>query len=105
MSFLWPLSEQAQETQDRTRKRVKEELKESTATHAEFAESQLPKLKRAYIRKCQEVEVCTIAILITCCGLSYVRYCGSGTQGSFLGITLSYIADRPRQSASSTFQI
>jgi hypothetical protein len=46
-----------QETQDRTRKRVKEDIKESIAAYSDFAESQLPKLKRAYLRKCQEVEV------------------------------------------------
>ncbi|KAI0035293.1 hypothetical protein K488DRAFT_76750 [Vararia minispora EC-137] len=44
------------ETQERTRKRVKEDIKESASAHTDFAESQLPKLKRAYLRKCQEVE-------------------------------------------------
>ncbi|KAI9512277.1 hypothetical protein F5148DRAFT_1163734 [Russula earlei] len=44
------------ETQDRTRKRIREDLKGSTAAHVEFAENILPKLKRAYIKKCQEFE-------------------------------------------------
>ncbi|KAH9964547.1 hypothetical protein BC827DRAFT_1259589 [Russula dissimulans] len=44
------------ETQDRTRKRIKEDLKGSTAAHVDFAENTLPKLKRAYIKKCQEFE-------------------------------------------------
>jgi hypothetical protein len=46
-----------QETQDRTRKRIKEDLKESTLAHTEFAENSLPKFKRAYLKKCQEFEV------------------------------------------------
>ena len=46
-----------QETQDRTRKRIKEDLKESTLAHTEFAENGLPKFKRAYLKKCQEFEV------------------------------------------------
>ncbi|KAI9445530.1 hypothetical protein H4582DRAFT_2109166 [Lactarius indigo] len=45
------------ETQDRTRKRIKEDLKESTSAHTEFAENTLPKFKRAYLKKCQEFEV------------------------------------------------
>ncbi|THH12879.1 hypothetical protein EW146_g7284 [Bondarzewia mesenterica] len=52
---LTPLAN-IRETQDRTRKRVKEELKESASMHADFADNQLPKLKRQYLRKCQEVE-------------------------------------------------
>ncbi|KAI9431433.1 hypothetical protein H4582DRAFT_2085110 [Lactarius indigo] len=44
------------ETQDRTRKRIKEDLKESTSAHTEFAENTLPKFKRAYLKKCQEFE-------------------------------------------------
>ncbi|KAI0005390.1 hypothetical protein BJV74DRAFT_804021 [Russula compacta] len=44
------------ETQDRTRKRVREDLKDSTAAHVEFAENTLPKLKRSYLKKCQEYE-------------------------------------------------
>lgn len=46
-----------QETQDRTRKRIKEDIKESTSAHTEFAENTLPKYKRAYLKKCQEFEV------------------------------------------------
>lgn len=46
-----------QETQDRTRKRIKEDLKVSTETYVEYADSVLPRLKRNYLRKCQEAEV------------------------------------------------
>ncbi|KAF8528039.1 RhoGAP-domain-containing protein [Hysterangium stoloniferum] len=44
------------ETQERTRKRIKEDLKLSTETHVEYAESVLPRLKRSYLKKCQDVE-------------------------------------------------
>ncbi|KAI0252694.1 hypothetical protein BJV78DRAFT_331476 [Lactifluus subvellereus] len=44
------------ETQDRTRKRIKEDLKDSAAAHTDYAENTLPKLKRAYLKKCQEFE-------------------------------------------------
>ena len=47
-----------QETQERTRKRIKEDLKNSSAAYADYAENMLPKLKRAYLRRCQDVEVC-----------------------------------------------
>lgn len=45
-----------QDTQDRTRKRIKDDLKESSNAYNEYAENILPKLKRTYLRKCQEVE-------------------------------------------------
>ncbi|KAH8997007.1 hypothetical protein EDB86DRAFT_3043847 [Lactarius hatsudake] len=45
------------DTQDRTRKRVKDDLKESATAYADYAENTLPKLKKAYFRKCQEYEV------------------------------------------------
>ncbi|KAF8446335.1 hypothetical protein L210DRAFT_3610805 [Boletus edulis BED1] len=45
------------ETQERTRKRIKEDLKDSISTYSDYAENALPKLKRAYLKKCQEVEV------------------------------------------------
>ncbi|KIJ68806.1 hypothetical protein HYDPIDRAFT_107059 [Hydnomerulius pinastri MD-312] len=44
------------ETQERTRKRIKEDLKDSTAAYTDYAENALPKLKRNYLKKCQEVE-------------------------------------------------
>lgn len=44
------------ETQDRTRKRIKEDIKESINSYTDYAENVLPKLKRTYLRKCQEVE-------------------------------------------------
>jgi hypothetical protein len=45
-----------QDTQDRTRKRIKEDLRESSIAYNEYAENILPKLKRTYLRKCQDVE-------------------------------------------------
>ncbi|KAI0271619.1 hypothetical protein BC834DRAFT_860454 [Gloeopeniophorella convolvens] len=44
------------ESQDRTRKRIKDDIKESASAHTDYAESTLPKLKRAYLKKCQEHE-------------------------------------------------
>ncbi|KAL4069347.1 hypothetical protein J3A83DRAFT_4537308 [Scleroderma citrinum] len=44
------------ETQERTRKRIKEDIKESSNAYTDYAENVLPKLKRTYLRKCQEVE-------------------------------------------------
>ncbi|KAJ3714018.1 hypothetical protein DFJ43DRAFT_1104379 [Lentinula guzmanii] len=44
------------DTQERTRKRIKEDLKESTAAYNEYAEVTLPKLKLRYTKKFAEVE-------------------------------------------------
>ncbi|GBE78437.1 RhoGAP-domain-containing protein [Sparassis crispa] len=44
------------ETQDRIRKRIKEDLKDAVNAHTDYAESTLPRLKRTYLKKCQEVE-------------------------------------------------
>ncbi|KAG1716786.1 hypothetical protein ID866_384 [Astraeus odoratus] len=44
------------ETQERTRKRIKEDIKESSNAYTDYADNVLPKLKRTYLRKCQEVE-------------------------------------------------
>ncbi|KAK7058359.1 hypothetical protein VNI00_001993 [Paramarasmius palmivorus] len=44
------------ETQERTRKRIKEDLKESGIAYHEYAEVTLPKLKNRYLKKFQEVE-------------------------------------------------
>lgn len=44
------------ETQDRIRKRIRNHMKESIQTHTDYADNILPKLKRAYIKKCQDVE-------------------------------------------------
>ncbi|KAH9167603.1 Rho GTPase activation protein [Lactarius sanguifluus] len=49
------------DAQDRTRKRVKDDLKGSAAAYADYAENTLPKLKRAYFRKCQEYEDFSLA--------------------------------------------
>ena len=60
------------ESQDRTRTRIKEDLKASTTAHTDFAENTLPKFKRAYLKKCQEFEVkknvifCTPRALTLC---------------------------------------
>jgi len=48
-----------QETQERTRKRIREDIKESTLAHTEYAENTVPRLKRLYFKRCQEVDVCT----------------------------------------------
>ena len=45
-----------QESQDRTRKHIKEDLKESSNAYNDYAEGTLPKLKRTYLCKCQDVE-------------------------------------------------
>ncbi|OCH92733.1 RhoGAP-domain-containing protein [Obba rivulosa] len=44
------------ETQDRIRKRIREDLKDAISAHTEYAENTLPRLKRNYLKKCQEVE-------------------------------------------------
>ncbi|XP_006454596.1 hypothetical protein AGABI2DRAFT_182564 [Agaricus bisporus var. bisporus H97] len=44
------------ETQERTRKRVKEDLKDSTSAYNEYAETMLPRLKSRYVKKFSEVE-------------------------------------------------
>lgn len=62
-AFLSTLTEDAvnalttlKETQERTRKRIKDDIKDSNNAYADYAENTLPKLKRTYLRKCQEVE-------------------------------------------------
>ncbi|KAF8634447.1 hypothetical protein AX15_000895 [Amanita polypyramis BW_CC] len=44
------------ETQERTRKRIKEDLKEATQAYNEYADAMLPKLKAKYYKKFSEVE-------------------------------------------------
>lgn len=44
------------ETQERTRKRIKEDLKDSGAAYNEYAETVLPRLKNRYTKKFSEVE-------------------------------------------------
>ena len=56
MDVLPPLHA-LRETQERTRKRIREDLKESTLAHQDYVENTLPRLKRHYLKKCQEVEV------------------------------------------------
>ncbi|TFK57655.1 RhoGAP-domain-containing protein [Heliocybe sulcata] len=55
VDVLNPLSA-LRDTQDRSRKRIKEDIKESTNAHVEYAENTVPKLKRNYLKKCQDVE-------------------------------------------------
>jgi hypothetical protein len=45
------------ETQERTRKRIKEDLKESSNAYYEHTNEVLPRLKSRYLKKWQEVEV------------------------------------------------
>ncbi|KAI0080062.1 RhoGAP-domain-containing protein [Panus rudis PR-1116 ss-1] len=44
------------ETQERIRKRIREDLKDAISAHTEYSENVYPKLKRAYLKKSQEVE-------------------------------------------------
>ncbi|GJE85925.1 RhoGAP-domain-containing protein [Phanerochaete sordida] len=44
------------ETQERIRKRIREDLKEAISAHADYAENVFPKLKRSYMKKSQDVE-------------------------------------------------
>lgn len=53
---LPPLST-LKETQERTRKQIKENLKASTTAHNEYVEGALPRARRNYWKKCHEVEV------------------------------------------------
>ena len=46
-----------QEEQDRTRKRVREDLKDSHNAHVDYMENILPRLKRTYFKKIQDVDV------------------------------------------------
>lgn len=46
-----------QDTQERTRKRIKEDLKDSSSSYNDYAETILPKLKSRYTKKFSEVEV------------------------------------------------
>ncbi|KAH6916798.1 hypothetical protein BKA70DRAFT_1485592 [Coprinopsis sp. MPI-PUGE-AT-0042] len=47
---------QLKDTQDRTRKRIKEDIKDSTQAYTEYAEGMLPRLKTRYAKKFSEVE-------------------------------------------------
>jgi hypothetical protein len=47
----------SQDSQERTRKRIKEDIKDSGVAYGDYAENMLPKLKRSYLKKCQDVEV------------------------------------------------
>lgn len=46
-----------QETQERIRKRIREDLKEAVSAHSDYEENIIPKLKRAYLKKSQDAEV------------------------------------------------
>ncbi|KAI0757346.1 RhoGAP-domain-containing protein [Daedaleopsis nitida] len=55
MHVIEPLSN-FKEEQDRIRKRIRDDVKDAITAHSEFAEGVLPRLKRTYIKKCQETE-------------------------------------------------
>ncbi|KAL0573648.1 hypothetical protein V5O48_008320, partial [Marasmius crinis-equi] len=61
------------ETQERTRKRIKEDLKDSGLTYQEYAEVTLPKLRQRYNRKFQEVEVCFDSLCDISAGLIQIK--------------------------------
>ncbi|KAL0567794.1 hypothetical protein V5O48_014204 [Marasmius crinis-equi] len=61
------------ETQERTRKRIKEDLKDSGLTYQEYAEVTLPKLRQRYNRKFQEVEVCFNSLCDIFAGLIQIK--------------------------------
>ncbi|KAH9853026.1 RhoGAP-domain-containing protein [Lenzites betulinus] len=44
------------EEQDRIRKRVREDIKDAIMAHVEYGENVLPRLKRTYLKKCQEAD-------------------------------------------------
>ncbi|KAI0344118.1 RhoGAP-domain-containing protein [Trametopsis cervina] len=44
------------DTQERIRKRIREDLKDAITAHTEYEQEVFPKLKRAYFKKAQEVE-------------------------------------------------
>ncbi|KAI0735515.1 hypothetical protein C8Q76DRAFT_611686 [Earliella scabrosa] len=44
------------EEQDRIRKRIREDVKDAVTAHSDYADNVLPRLKRTYLKKCQEAE-------------------------------------------------
>ncbi|KIM29131.1 hypothetical protein M408DRAFT_128687 [Serendipita vermifera MAFF 305830] len=50
-----PLQE-LKETHERSRKRIKEDIKISLTQYIEYAENVLPRLRRTYLKRCQEVD-------------------------------------------------
>ncbi|KAH7883937.1 hypothetical protein F5I97DRAFT_1930151 [Phlebopus sp. FC_14] len=74
------------ETQERTRKRIKDDLKESYNAYTEYAENTLPKLKRAYLKKCQEVEdhkaAATVVPLSAPPNMPYTEHAGTAMPNS-----------------------
>lgn len=46
-----------QDTQERIRKRIREDLKEAITAHTDYAENVYPKLQRTYLKKAQDAEV------------------------------------------------
>ncbi|KAG9101198.1 hypothetical protein FS749_009362 [Ceratobasidium sp. UAMH 11750] len=55
MDVIRPLRE-LRDTQDRTRQRIHEDMKESISVYMECVETQLPRAQKQYKRKCQEAE-------------------------------------------------
>ncbi|KAG8748059.1 hypothetical protein FRC10_009812 [Ceratobasidium sp. 414] len=60
MDVIRPLRE-LRDTQDRTRQRIHEDMKESISVYVECAETQLPRAQKLYKRKCQEAEESRLA--------------------------------------------
>ncbi|PVG02244.1 RhoGAP-domain-containing protein [Serendipita vermifera] len=55
MDVVAPLQE-LKETHERSRKRIKEDIKSSLTQYNDYSENVLPRLKRAYVKRCQEVD-------------------------------------------------
>ncbi|KAG9104592.1 hypothetical protein FRC06_001058 [Ceratobasidium sp. 370] len=60
MDIIRPLRD-LRDTQDRTRQRIHEDMKESISVYMECAETQLPRAQKLYRRKCQEAEESRLA--------------------------------------------
>ncbi|CAG8529910.1 6537_t:CDS:10, partial [Acaulospora colombiana] len=55
MDVVAPLQE-LKETHERSRKRIKEDIKSSLTQYTDYSENVLPRLKRMYIKRCQDVD-------------------------------------------------
>ncbi|KAJ3556479.1 hypothetical protein NM688_g2008 [Phlebia brevispora] len=52
------------DTQERIRKRIREDLKEAVAAHNDYAENVYPKLQRSYLRKAQDAEESKVTVTV-----------------------------------------
>ncbi len=64
-SDVLPPLKALREEQERTRKRIYEDLKDGTSAHTDFLESTLPRLKKNYLKKYQEVEVSLVVTFLS----------------------------------------